>query len=335
MLLLPLAEALPHTAEHFVRTNIYARARRSVPVVDAIRRAVPNVMPYYYGFSGKGMVIEGYHEPTAYAGSVLLPFAALGLLSRRREKWPLLIIGILGIAVGARLWGVMDALCALPGFDIGINERMVFLGAFATAALAALGMERLRDEGGVRVLAGATAVLLALTAFLYVHAQPHVPQLQMPRGYFPYRMAVEALPLVLCAGLWLALRGRGREITCMAAAVLLLVAQRGLEEGDFYPTYPDRAFYPPLKSLEPVPRKAPYRMTAVGFPRHISALVRPAAHLVQPGGRPDETLSLVLERALCPGAAGPPAAVGLEDPLQGGRRAVARESPGPAAGVRA
>ena len=265
VLLLPLAEALPHTAEHFVRTNIYARARRSVPVVDAIRRAVPNVMPYYYGFSGKGMVIEGYHEPTAYAGSVLLPFAALGLLSRRREKWPLLIIGILGIAVGARLWGVMDALCALPGFDIGINERMVFLGAFATAALAALGMERLRDEGGVRVLAGATAVLLALTAFLYVHAQPHVPQLQMPRGYFPYRMAVEALPLVLCAGLWLALRGRGREITCMAAAVLLLVAQRGLEEGDFYPTYPDRAFYPPLKSLEPVPRKAPYRMTAVGF----------------------------------------------------------------------
>jgi hypothetical protein len=265
VLLLPLLEALPHTAEHFNRTNIYAHARRSMPVVGSVRRAVPNVMPFYYGFSGKGMVIEGYHEPTAYAGALLLPFAALGLLSRRRERWPILIIGLLGIAVGARLRGVMDVLCALPGFDIGINERMIFLGAFATAALAALGMERLREEGGARLLAGVTAVLLALIAFLYSHAQPHVPLLQMPPGYFSWRIAVEALPLILCAGLFLALRGRRLETPCMVAAVVLLLAQRGLEEGDFYPTIPNRAFYPPLKSLEPIPRNAPWRMTAVGF----------------------------------------------------------------------
>ncbi len=265
VLLLPLAEALPHTAEHFFRSNVYAHARRSMSVEDSIRRATPNLMPFYYGFSGKGMVIEGYHEPGTYGGSLLLPFAALGLLSRRREKWPIVLIGLLGIAVGARLRGVMEAVCALPGFDIGINERMVFLGAFATAALAALGMERLREEGGDKVFAGATVLVLALIAFLSHHAQPHVPQLQMPHGYFSYRTVVQALPLILFAGLWLALRGRRLETPCIVVAVLLLLAQRRLEEGDFYPTYPNQAFYPPLRSLEPIPRKAPYRMTAVGF----------------------------------------------------------------------
>jgi hypothetical protein len=265
VLLLPLAEALPQTMEHFYRSNVYAHARRSMAVEDSIRRAIPDLMPFYYGFSGKGIVIEGYHEPGSYAGSLLLPFAALGLFSKRRERWPILLIGLLGVAVGARLRGVMEAVCALPGFDIGINERMVFLGAFGTAALAALGMERLREEGRDGIFAGATVFFLALIAFLYHHAQPHVSQLQMPDGYFSYRTVVQALPLLLCAGLWLALRSRRLEALCMVAAVLLLAAQRRLEEGDFYPTYPNRAFYPPLKLLDPIPRKAPYRMTAVGF----------------------------------------------------------------------
>ncbi len=264
VLLLPLAEALPHTVEHYFRRAYYAHARRSMPVADSIRRAVPNLMPFYYGFSGKGLVIEGYHEPTAYAGSVLWPFAALGLFSRRREKWAILLIGLLGIAIGARLRGVMDALCALPGFDIGINERMVFLGAFATAALAALGMDRLREKAGLSVLLGVSLAGLALSAFLYVHAQPHLPQMQMPPGHFRYRTLLLAVPLALCVVVWLFLFRR-RPAIAMTATLMLLLAQRGLEEGDFYPTYPTRAFYPPLRSLEAIPRHAPYRMTAIGY----------------------------------------------------------------------
>lgn len=267
VLLLPLAEALPHTAEHFYRSNVYAHARRSMALQDSIRRATPDLVPFYYGFSGKGTVIEGYHEPGSYAGSFLLPFAALGLFSRRREKWPILLIGLLGIAVGARLRGIMEVICAIPGFDIGINERMVFLGAFATAALAALGMERLQEAGGTRVLVAASLAAVGLLVFLYVHAQPHVPLLQMPPGYFVSRALVQTVPLVLFPGLWLGLRLRGRasEKNLLIAGVLLLAAQRRMEEGDFYPTYPNRAFYPPLRSLEAIPRTAPDRMTAVGF----------------------------------------------------------------------
>jgi hypothetical protein len=265
VLILPLAEALPHTMEQYFRSNFYAHALRSMSVKDSVRRAVPNLVPFYYGFSGKGVVIEGYHEPTSYAGSVLWPFAALGLFSRRREKWAIVLIGLLGIAVGARLRGVMEAICALPGFDIGINERMVFLASFAMAALAALGMERLLEEGGVRVLVGATLAGLAVSTFLYVHAQPHVPQLQMPPGYFSYRVAVQVVPLILSMALWLIFRGGGLKRPALIAVLSLLVAQRGLEEGGFYPTYPGRAFYPPLRALEAIPRNAPDRMTAVGY----------------------------------------------------------------------
>jgi hypothetical protein len=265
VLLLPLAEAIPHTVEHFIRSNVRAHTRLSMGLVDSIRRTVPDFLPFYYGFSGKGLVMEGYHEPGSYAGSVLLPFAALGLFSRRREKWPILIVGLLGIAVHARLRGVMDAISMLPGFDIGINERMVFLGAFATAALAALGMEHLREVRGAPVLAVATLASLALLVFLYFHAQPHLHLLRMPPGYFLYRTLVFGVPLLVGAAVWLTLRGPRKKTAFGVAAILLLLAQRRLEEGDFYPTYPNRAFYPHERSLDAIPRKAPFRMAAVGY----------------------------------------------------------------------
>jgi len=265
VLLLPLSRALPHTAEHFFRTEIYAKSKRSMPIPSSIRRAIPNLMPFYYGFSGKGLVIEGYHEPTGYAGSVLWPFAAVGLLSRRREKWALLLVGVFGVAIGARFPGIMDALSKLPGFDIGLNERMVFFGAFATAALAALGMERLLEGGATPVFAGTAAAGLVLIAFLYQHAQPHLPELEMPPGHFLYRTLCEAIPLLLCAGAWFAFRRRGADTAFLLSAIVLLAVQRRLDEGDFYPTYSNRAFYPPMKSLAAIPRDEPYRMTAVGY----------------------------------------------------------------------
>jgi hypothetical protein len=47
--------------------------------------------------------------------------------------------------------------------------------------------------------------------------------------------------------------------------VLLLVVERGLEAGPLYPTFPNRAFYPRLAVLDPIPRDAPYRFTSAGF----------------------------------------------------------------------
>jgi hypothetical protein len=87
----------------------------------------------------------------------------------------------------------------------------------------------------------------------------------MPPGHFLYRTLLQAVPLLLCAGLWLALRRRVGSSAFFLSALVLLAAERRLEEGDFYPTYPNRVFYPPLKCLDAIPRGAPFRMTSIGW----------------------------------------------------------------------
>ena len=123
ILLLPLAEALPHTAEQFARTHIFAHARKSFPIRESFRHLAHDALPFAFGVSGKGEILQGFAEPSVYAGAVLFPFAALGIFSRRREKWPLIAVGLLGIAMDARAIGIADAVSSLPLFDIGINDR--------------------------------------------------------------------------------------------------------------------------------------------------------------------------------------------------------------------
>jgi hypothetical protein len=86
-------------------------------------------------------------------------------------------------------------------------------------------------------------------------------------GYFESRLLLQVVPLTLAALLALALVWRRLKPAPLGAGILLLLllAQRGLEERDYYPTYPSRVFYPPLRSLEKVPRREPWRMAAVGF----------------------------------------------------------------------
>jgi hypothetical protein len=54
-------------------------------------------------------------------------------------------------------------------------------------------------------------------------------------------------------------------VRLVAASLLLLLVQRGLEAGRVYGTFPSRAFYPPLPVLDPIPRDAPWRFTASSF----------------------------------------------------------------------
>lgn len=265
VLLLPLAEALPHTQEQFTRLGWFAHVRKSFPIRETLRHGAANVMPYLFGVSGKGEPIAGFPEPSSYVGTVLWPFAVAGLLSRRREKWPLAALAVLGVAMGARIAGITDAVSALPLFDIGLNDRMVFLAAFAAAGLAALGLEDSLDGSNrktVALTAAAGAVLL--TALYVLRTRWHMEALNMPPGYFRYRYLLQLLPLALAAGLWLVSRRRRSGLAALLILVLLL-GQRRLEEGELYPTYPSRAFYPPLPLLDPIPRKDAFRMTAIGY----------------------------------------------------------------------
>ena len=263
VILLPFAEALPHTQEHFFRHSYYAHVRRSVPFREALRHLVESVVPYAYGVWGKGDVLPGAGGASAYAGSVLWPLAALGFFSRRREKWPILLLGILGILAGARFAGITEALAKLPFFEIAINERLIFLGAFATAVLAAFGADELaRVPWALAASAGLAAVAVAAIAY-------HVSWIPISRGmpaeYFRSRVLLQILPLLLIAALGLAL-ARARLVGPAAVLVtVLFLLQRGAEERDVYPTYPDRAFAPSLESIAAIPRGGPQRFAALSY----------------------------------------------------------------------
>ena len=264
VLLVPLLEALPHTSEQEHRTKVFAHARRSEPLPEAIRRALPDLQPYAFGFAGRGRFPAGYQEPGTYAGSLLWPFALAGLFSRRREKWAFLLVGLLGATVGARFPLVSDAVAKLPLFSIGINDRMAFLAAFATAGLAALGAQWILEENR-RAFAIAASLAGAATAWaLFATGGPRLAQGELSPEFLRGRILAQVLPLAGAAILF-AVVPRRRFSSAVGGCLLLLLVQRGFEEGGVYPTYPSRAFYPPVPAFERVPRAAPWRFTAVGF----------------------------------------------------------------------
>jgi len=265
VLLLPLAEALPHTAEHALRTGWYAHVDKSVSVAESLRRSIQHVVPYAFGVSGQGRSAIGFGEPAAYTGALLLPFAVLGLFSPRREKWPVLLVGFLGAASWARLPGVTDAISGLPLFDIGLNERLVFLAAFAVAALAALGADRMGQGKGSAVFLGAAIATAAAATALHLQARPTLLRLGMEEEFLRGRFLLLLLPLLLLAAVSLVFARRKLPAVFLGAALLLLLVSRRFEAGSLYPTFPSRAFYPDLEVVKPVPRDAPYRFTSTSF----------------------------------------------------------------------
>ncbi len=265
--LLPFREAARETIEFASRRTWYAESKRSKPLRIAMERSSMNVVPYSVGELGRGNFDPKVIEPAAYAGSLLLPLALLGLGARRREKWPLAVTGLAGLAAWAGLPGFADALAKLPLFDLALNERLVFLAAFSTAALAALGAQRLEEDpsaAGPRLAAAAAATLLAL-AVLNFRLLPRLEKIGMSTAELRDHFLVQALPLGAAALVGGALR-RGRlGRLAVPLLVVLLLGQRRLEAGPVYPTFPARAFYPPLPLLDRIPRGEAWRVAAVGY----------------------------------------------------------------------
>jgi hypothetical protein len=264
IVLLPHIEALPHTFEYFFRHTWYAKADRSDALPEALKRLQQIAIPYAFGTSGHGGTTEHQEPSVGYVGSMLLPLATLGLFFKRKEKWVILALGVVGFALWARVPGITDAVCALPLFNIALNERLIFLAAFAVAVLGAFGMEKVLSEGAKRQMALAVVAVLSLIVVGYVLLEERLLALQMPLPYLHLQFLLQFVPLGLL-GIWVLAKGeRARKAT--AGVVLgLVLAQRAAEGSLLYPVIPNRAFYPPLRLLDKIPRDQPFRTTAVGF----------------------------------------------------------------------
>jgi hypothetical protein len=259
--LLPFVEILPETSAHQTRTGLFVDVKKSVSLSESLRRSARDVLPYAFGLWGHGRVAEGFGLPAAYAGALAFPLAAIGLGSRRREKWAFAVLGLLGLALWARLAGVADAVDRLPLFHMAVNDYLVFLGTFGVVALAALGLDRIARGESAGTFAGACLVSAALIGVLFAAVLPELLGLEMSEPDLLRRVALQCGPLLAAAGASLALRRRPAALGL--SVVLLFAASRAVEAGDVYPTLPDKAFYPRLEILDALPERVPERIAAL------------------------------------------------------------------------
>lgn len=262
--LLPLMEALPHSAEHPARKAWYAKQPRAAPVAESVERLVPHAAPYAVGVVGHGNMRPRYPEASAYAGALLFPFVVTGLFARGRERGFFVLLFLAGLAITTRTF-LAQAIAWLPLFDIALNDRIVFWASLAACTLAALGANRLHDgEGAPAFLAGA-ALSMLLVWGLHVHYRRSMEILGMTAEYRRLRFNLQIVPLTLGGLLVAALPRRRLARGGLVALVALFAAERTLEAADVYPTLPSRAFYPPLSVLSRIPRGEPYRTVGLSY----------------------------------------------------------------------
>lgn len=196
----------------------------------------------------------GEHETDAFAGAMVLGLAGLGFLAPGRHRRGLrtffAAIGALSAVLayfgGPLLWIVQR----LPVFEDNRIMRIRVLLAFALAVLAALGVDRLREElrepahrRALAVVAGVMGV--AALAAVRMHTWPDIPSPPLG-GWVPF------LACLLAAGVFLAARdGRSTVRRAALAAVPLLVGAEAVAAiAPYWPTGDPDDLYPETSTTE-------------------------------------------------------------------------------------
>ena len=232
--LLPFFEAAPQSLHHVVREQFYAPTPYGKLVSPEARQG--RIERTFVSFTVEPDPLA------ARAGSIALALAlsALLLAWRRGEVWFLFGLAVAGITIACAIPPLPHLLHRLPLFDIAINERFAFAGAFGLAVLAAIAVDAWRARAGL--------VLLATGAIL---------GMAMALTDVPSRPFAELVPLAL-----LAVTPRRFFAPAVLALVLL---QRSLEDGAIYPAVRKEAFYPRVPAIEQMRGgEGLYRVTGIG-----------------------------------------------------------------------
>jgi hypothetical protein len=266
---LPLLEAIPHSAEYRARREAlsHSAAKQSVPAGEATRRMLPAVLPFAHGIYGKSPVqgerADGSGVPLAYAGAMLFPLAALAARRRFHERGRTIFILFFaaGLLAGASAPGLLDLLVRLPGFSMALNYRLVFLAGLGLAGLAAFGAEELAT-GGQRLAAANAAICSAALVAVFYFSGAIFRERNLPGSFLVASFAAELVPLLLFTGV--AVLPRVSPRACAILALLLLGGERWREMSGTYPTLPASALAPPLTGLHSVAAPGLARVAATG-----------------------------------------------------------------------
>jgi 2-polyprenyl-3-methyl-5-hydroxy-6-metoxy-1,4-benzoquinol methylase len=269
--LLPLIEALMQTLQWVLRKGAPTIAE-ALPAPEAWRRLAGIALPsmiYEPRAGGAPYLVSPLFS--SYAGSVLWGPALYGLIRGHwRGRYLLAAFGLVGMLAGARMPFVYPLLGKLPLFSMALNERLVFVGAFAFAGLAALGMEAWLRRDRPRGLTLACVAAAVVYAAILVPLHPHSAQAGYPEREMDHWLVWSLVPLLivtLVAGLALIPRMSRRAGVVAAVLVAILAVQRTGEMGSFYPTVPARAFYPRVAPLDALPTgsEVPWRFVGQDF----------------------------------------------------------------------
>lgn len=261
--LLPFLEAAPQTAEHETRMGVYAKTPYPAMPEVTKRRLSNMFLPFYGGQPWRDDAISAEWDPdTARVGSVVLAMALVALCAarRRRETWFFFAMAVLCAWAGADALPVSRILHALPLFDIALNHRFVYAAAFFLCILAAIGISTFRNipRGAAAVVAAVAAVLGVFTMLV----SPSQLALGLPANLIRVNAVAELVPLLVLFVLFV------RRARFAAPAILvLLLAQRAVEDGDIYPAIPKRAFYPEIPTIAAVPKESaePFRIAGAHY----------------------------------------------------------------------
>jgi hypothetical protein len=259
--ILPFMEAAPQTMEHAFRVGGWREMPHGVTNAEAGARLLADVFPWLHGHRWTRKGTPFMPLDTATVGSIILAAALYAVIRvRSAATWFFAALAVFGLLARAGWMPLATALQKLPLFDVVLNERFAFAGAFALVVLAALGVEYAvaRSDRAFGWALAAGAALFALGAVLVDRAQ--VVYQSLPEwGVYAYFGEVAGIgAAAILAILW-----------PRALAPLMLVAllvQRLISAGDIYPTLPRAFAYPPIPMLEPLKQiREPFRVTGRKF----------------------------------------------------------------------
>ena len=258
-------EALPQTQEYVARKELYAKGQTGASGTEAVVRLAIDVFPWMLFRSWKPPVhVDVLPLGTAAAGSLVVALAIFAIWRvRAAESWFFTGLLVLGLISGTNWQPVSNAWKKLPLFDVSFNDYLAYAAAFSFVVLAALALEHAWRQSEWRLLAVNVALVsLILTAATMVIQRAGIiaPNFEQ---YGDFRLFAEVAAPALAA---LLLLSRLPARYTVAALVLLVLAQRTIEEGGVYPVIPAEAAYPPIPILAALPHiREPFRIVGQGL----------------------------------------------------------------------
>lgn len=265
IVLMPFAEAAPHTAEFAGRNLYFGQLPLQVAEGTVARRAGLSLFPWYGGIPERENHTPDWEPTNMRVGSIVLALAVASLvLAPRRLTWFFAVLAVFSAWVGLDAWPFAHMLHKIPLFDITINHRLSFPAVFAAAMLAALAIDAWPSTQRKKLLAAAVViaigVLLALATMTLADAQLKIG---VRRDILTQLTWVELLPLAILAAMLIA---RVPRRIALPLVLALLLLQRTIEDGAIYPALPQRAFYPVIPVLEKMQRDPElFRMAGLHF----------------------------------------------------------------------